>query len=177
MQKQNGFTLIELMIVVAIISILATLAIPRFELFQAKAKFAEAAVNMKTFVVLFETALLDVDQDSLAGFEMGFGFDNGGDSSTSCNVPNDIGFSLSNCKKVNFIYSMTDGNIPAPFLSVGTHGDRILSKCGADVSFFQLYGMDTKTFTTIALDEPNASLAQRVLGANKTPGEMLALCK
>jgi|GEM_PF-4657642 len=36
MQHQNGFTLIELMIVVAIVSILTTLALPRFEQFQRR---------------------------------------------------------------------------------------------------------------------------------------------
>ncbi len=46
--RRNGFTLIELMIVVAIIGILAAIAIPNFARFQAKSKQSEAKLNLKS---------------------------------------------------------------------------------------------------------------------------------
>jgi type IV pilus assembly protein PilA len=46
-----GFTLIELMIVVAIIGILAAIAIPNFTRFQAKSKQSEAKTNLKALYV------------------------------------------------------------------------------------------------------------------------------
>ena len=45
--RKNGFTLIELMIVVTIISILAMMAIPRFMRASVKAKQSEAKLNLK----------------------------------------------------------------------------------------------------------------------------------
>ncbi|MBF8259569.1 MAG: pilA, partial [Actinobacteria bacterium] len=48
---KKGFTLIELMIVVAIIGILAAIAIPNFLKFQAKSKQSEAKTNLKAIYV------------------------------------------------------------------------------------------------------------------------------
>lgn len=46
MKKANGFTLVELMVVVAIIGILSTVAVPNFKRYQAKAKTSEAKLML-----------------------------------------------------------------------------------------------------------------------------------
>src|SRR4051812_33310338 len=69
---QRGFTLIELMIVVAIIGILASIAIPNFIRFQAKAKQSEAKTNLKA-VFTAEKAYYG-ERDSLSNRFSAVGF-------------------------------------------------------------------------------------------------------
>jgi len=58
---QKGFTLIELMIVVAIIGLLAALAIPNFLKFQARAKTSEAKTNLKGLFTAQKSYLAEHD--------------------------------------------------------------------------------------------------------------------
>ncbi|MBN9695587.1 MAG: prepilin-type N-terminal cleavage/methylation domain-containing protein [Zoogloea sp.] len=57
MKKQGGFTLIELMIVVAIIGILAAIAVPQYQQYTKKARFTEATQATQTRKVEVEACV------------------------------------------------------------------------------------------------------------------------
>ena len=59
MHKQNAFTLIELLIVVAIIAILAAIAVPNFLEAQTRAKVARVRSDQRTLATALETYNLD----------------------------------------------------------------------------------------------------------------------
>jgi type IV pilus assembly protein PilA len=68
----KGFTLIELMIVVAIIGILAAIAIPNFIKFQARSKQSEAKANLKAMFTAEKAFFQEKDRFSTFVGEVGF---------------------------------------------------------------------------------------------------------
>jgi type IV pilus assembly protein PilA len=74
LKNKKGFTLIELMIVVAIIGILAAIAIPNFMNYQCKAKQSEAKANLGNIKTMMEAYRAEYDYYpgtlSVVGFEI-----------------------------------------------------------------------------------------------------------
>ena len=60
LKKREGFTLIELMIVVAIIGILAAIAIPNFIKFQLRSKASEGKINLAAIRTANESYFAEV---------------------------------------------------------------------------------------------------------------------
>ena len=74
---KKGFTLIELMIVVAIIGILAAIAIPNFIKFQARAKQGEPKSNLKSFFVAQKSYFSERDTYSSFVADIGMALERG----------------------------------------------------------------------------------------------------
>ncbi len=71
-KTKKGFTLIELMIVVAIIGILAAIAIPNFIKFQARSKQSEPKANLKALFVAQKSYFAEKDSFSPNVVDIGF---------------------------------------------------------------------------------------------------------
>ncbi len=70
-EKKGGFTLIELMIVVAIIAILAAIAIPNYLNYRMKARASEAKSNIGSLNTMEEAYAAEWNQYVTADFEPG----------------------------------------------------------------------------------------------------------
>ena len=123
--KPLGFSLLELMVVVAILGILATVAVPRFNIFRARGRQAEAKSNLGVMYTLQEAYNVDeetyyngaavggakaMNDDSLA---VGYRGNATGTSCTNticvCNS-NKLGFTVANCGQMRYGYFVTAGN-------------------------------------------------------------------
>jgi prepilin-type N-terminal cleavage/methylation domain-containing protein len=72
LRRQQGFTLVELMVVVAIIGLLSTVAIPNFKTYQAKAKVAEAKMQLSALYTAEASFFSDYNMYATCLAYMGF---------------------------------------------------------------------------------------------------------
>ena len=69
MKKQQGFTLIELMIVVAIIGVLSAIAIPAYKNYVTKSEVASAMATMKALITPLEAHIQENGITKMATLE------------------------------------------------------------------------------------------------------------
>ncbi len=71
--NQSGFTLVELMVVVAIIGILASIAIPQYSKFTAKSRQSEAKIGLSGIYTALRTFQSEHGQFTACLVDAGFG--------------------------------------------------------------------------------------------------------
>jgi len=119
---RQGFSLIELMIVVAIIGILAGLAVPRFQSFQAKARQSEAKTNLAHMYTLEQSYYGDNEKFAVVAKTGGGVLGAAGD----CTATNVIGFRVTPCNKSRYAYTATTANSDTEFTGNAKSGAGVI---------------------------------------------------
>ncbi|MDE3269275.1 MAG: prepilin-type N-terminal cleavage/methylation domain-containing protein [Pseudomonadota bacterium] len=100
-----GFTLVELLAAVAIVGVLVTLAMPRYNVFVAKGRQAEAKSNLGTLHKLQEAYYLDTGAlTATAAYFTGLVLGVGECNDTTTSKKNKLGFRLSDCANARYLY-------------------------------------------------------------------------
>jgi type IV pilus assembly protein PilA len=120
MKKQTGFTLIELMIVVAIVAILAAIALPAYQTYTQRAKFSEVVAAAGPAKTAFEVCVQSADETTidLSGANA--------NCITAAQAALDTGIANANAARVSS--TATDNVVTA----VGTDGVTIQVTAGSD---------------------------------------------
>ena len=114
------------MVVVAIIGILAVIAIPRFRIFQAKARQAEAKYNLSHIYTLQHSYYGEYDKYATIA-PPGVGAPIFGGGPNSC-PPNVLGFSISPCSAARYNYHVIASSDGSGFLAHAYSGTGVNNK-------------------------------------------------
>jgi len=139
-RSSSGFSLVELMVVVAIIGILAGLALPKFNLFQAKARQSEVKSNLSHIYTLQVSYFGDNDTYVNMNTVSSAGVTNG----------NTLGFTPSPASKLRYSYSSTGGTT---FTATGVGNmAKIFPGCSAVAANFDTWTINETKFLNQNVD-------------------------
>lgn len=103
MRANNAFTLVELLVAVAVVAVLVIIAWPHYNALVARGRMGEAKVSLNTIASLQENYQLDYNK-YYGGLVVG----NIGGTPTGCHpAENDLGFRPENCIALRYGYTTT----------------------------------------------------------------------
>ncbi len=127
-RHRRGFSLVELMAAAAIVGILVSLALPRYRLFVARSRMAEAKTNLGVIYGLQQTYRAEFEKWGSIDGGMGGCQPGMCDPTPGQHARNELGFRVTDCTKLRYEYNSTDINSNA--LSRGSHsGCRVYADC------------------------------------------------
>ena len=149
LRGKAGFSLLELMVVVAILGVLATVAVPRFNIFRTRARQGEAKLNLDVIYKLQEAFKIEHEQyydgngTTWGGVDMNTittrqGHKGGASTGNECGL-NKLGFRLADCGAARYGYYIA-GAGETTFLGIAygasdASGDtRVYPGCDGDTS-------------------------------------------
>lgn len=123
--KVFGFSLVELMAAVAVMSILVSLALPRFRAFIARSRMAEAKANLGIIATLEQSYLVEYHQYTPLATV-------GGGACSGSATKNVLGFRLVNCTDARYQYDATASGGASFTAFANNNGTEIYPGCTQD---------------------------------------------
>jgi prepilin-type N-terminal cleavage/methylation domain-containing protein len=152
MTKQKGFTLIELMIVVAIIGILAAIAIPQFSAYRVKAFNSAAESDLRNLMTAEEATYADAQQyfPINSSTVTGTGGSTTASTFSSATLGTLTGAKVSN--QVGFAISTANSAANYAIFTGHSKGDRVYAGNDAGTMRYQSLASGTNAATTATGD-------------------------
>lgn len=149
--SRAGFTLIELMVVVAIIGILASIAVPQYRKFQAKARQSEASITLGAIKSLESTQLAANSSYSACLGQIGFSRES---TSANAKVYYAVGFSTAAATAA----LCGNGSQQCNGFQWPSTGTVALSNCGATDAQFAAISFERPASTQVAATSVSGSV-------------------
>lgn len=128
-----GFSLVELMVVIGIVGILVTLAVPRYNGFIANARRGEAKSNLSHISMLQSMYKVEHWQHYYGNAMTSTGIGNGGSCSKTTpgeGLDNHLGFAPANCTELRYLYYLVQSSKTAfAYAASDTQGKHIYPDC------------------------------------------------
>ncbi len=119
-KRKQAFSLVELMMAVGIISILVSLGLPRYQAFIARARMAEAKVNLGHISSL--QGIYRSEWNRYGDLGGGVGYVGATQNCGSSNFNNPLGFAPDGCQDLRYGYTSTSGG---DFTATALAGDGV----------------------------------------------------